>query len=140
MAKSDFKYPGWRASLLAMSIGFLIVFPFRADAQSTFPQARTFSQQGGEAIFMGLCRDCHMANARGAVGAGAYPSLASNPKLAVAGYPISVVTNGQKAMPAFGPMLNDRQIADVVNYIRTHFGNSFADKAGPADVKSIRPE
>jgi mono/diheme cytochrome c family protein len=99
---------------------------------------RGFMEQGGEALFKGICQGCHMPNAQGAVGAGMYPALAKNPKLEVAGYPIAVVVNGQKAMPAFGGMLNDQQIADVVTYIRTHFGNNYKDKVTAADVKAAR--
>ena len=81
-----------------------------------------------------------MPNAGGAAGAGSYPALANNTKLEVAGYPIAVLVNGQKAMPAFiGSKLNDQQIADVVNYIRTHFGNKYTDRVTAADVKSARP-
>ena len=79
-----------------------------------------------------------MPDAKGAVGAGMYPALASNAKLETAGYPVSVVTHGQKAMPAFGALLNDQQIADVVNYVRTHFGNNYRDKVKPEDVKQLR--
>ena len=98
-----------------------------------------FTEQGGEAIFKNVCQGCHMPDAKGAVGAGMYPALAKNPKLEVAGYPVSVVVNGQKAMPAFGGMMSDQQIADVVNYVRTHFGNNYKDKVAPADVKAVRP-
>ena len=98
-----------------------------------------FTEQGGEAIFKNVCQGCHMAQALGAVGAGMYPALAKNPKLEVAGYPVSVVVNGQKAMPAFGGMFSDQQVADVVNYVRTHFGNTYKDKVTPADVKAARP-
>lgn len=100
---------------------------------------RGFTEQGGENLYKNICQGCHMPNAQGAVGAGAYPALAKNPKLEVAGYPISVVVNGQKAMPAFGPMLTDQQIADVINYVRTHFGNNYKDAVSPADVKAARP-
>src|SRR6185312_12916750 len=80
-------------------------------------------QQGGEALYKGICQDCHMPDGRGAEGAGHYPALAKNPKLAEPGYPISVVTHGLKSMPAFGGAMDDQQIADVVNYIRSgHFG------------------
>jgi mono/diheme cytochrome c family protein len=34
--------------------------------------------------------------------------------------------------------LDDQQIADVVNYVRTHFGNKYRDKVKPADVKALR--
>lgn len=97
-----------------------------------------FTEQGGEALYKNICQGCHMPNAQGGVGAGAYPALAKNPKLEVAGYPIAVVVNGQKAMPAFGSMLNDQQIADVINYVRTHFGNNYKDAVKPADVKAAR--
>jgi mono/diheme cytochrome c family protein len=95
--------------------------------------------QGGEAIFKGVCQGCHMPDAKGVTGAGAYPALAHNSKLETAGYAIAVVVNGQKAMPALGPMMTDQQIADVVNYIRSNFNNSYRDKVTPADVKLARP-
>jgi len=97
-----------------------------------------YSFQGGQAIFTNVCQDCHMPNAQGAVGAGMYPALAKNAKLEVAGYPVAVVTHGQKAMPAFGGLLNDQQIADVVNYVRANFGNKYKDKVTAADVKAQR--
>ena len=97
-----------------------------------------FSFQGGQAIFTNICQGCHMPNAQGAVGAGMYPALAKNAKLEVAGYPVAVVVHGQKAMPAFGSLLNDQQIADVVNYVRGNFGNKYKDKVSAADVKAQR--
>ena|SRR6185503_7766820 len=98
-----------------------------------------FPQLGGEALYKGICQDCHMPDGRGAEGAGHYPALAKNPKLAEPGYPISVVTQGLKSMPAFGGALSDQQIADVVNYIRSgHFGNAYRDTVKPEDVKNAR--
>lgn len=97
-----------------------------------------FPQQGGEALYKGICQDCHMPDGRGAEGAGHYPALAKNPKLAEPGYPISVVTGGLKSMPAFGGAMDDQQIADVVNYVRTHFGNAYKDRVKPEDVKNAR--
>ena len=95
--------------------------------------------KGGQAVYTNVCQGCHMPDAKGAVGAGMYPALAKNPKLEVAGYPVSVIVNGQKAMPALGGMFSDQQVADVTNYIRTHFGNNYKDKVTPADVKAARP-
>ena len=97
-----------------------------------------FPMQGGEAIYQGVCQGCHMPDAKGAVGAGAYPALAGNEKLEEGGYPIGVIINGQKAMPPLGPYFSDAQIADVVNYIRTHFGNHYTDKVTAAEVKTMR--
>ena len=118
-----------------------LFFSTGADAQGSGGGGRGFrgfTEQGGEALYKGICQGCHMPNAQGAVGAGMYPALAKNPKLEVAGYPIAVVVNGQKAMPAFGSMLSDQQIADVINYVRTHFGNNYKDAVKPADVKAAR--
>jgi cytochrome c5 len=97
-----------------------------------------FPFQGGEAIYKGMCQGCHMPDAKGAVGAGAYPALAKDENLETAAYPVSIVLKGQKAMPFFGMQLDDRQIADVVNYVRTHFGNKYRDKVKPEDVKLAR--
>jgi mono/diheme cytochrome c family protein len=124
---------------IALVTCFLSAAPV-AEAQRITPQPQMFPEQGGEAIYKGICQGCHMPDAKGGVGAGMYPALANNSKLAVAGYPVSVVTNGQKAMPAFiGSKLSDQQVADVVNYIRTHFGNHYSDAVTAGDVKAARP-
>jgi mono/diheme cytochrome c family protein len=41
-------------------------------------------------------------------------------------------------MPPLGEMMNDDQIAAVVNYVRTHFGNNYQDAVTAADVKAVR--
>jgi mono/diheme cytochrome c family protein len=106
-----------------------------AQAQQIRPG---FPQQSGEDIFKGICQGCHMPDAKGAVGAGRYPALVDDKNLAAAGYPIGIVLHGQKAMPWFSDYLTDDQVANVVNYVRTHFGNSYTDMVTPADVKQQR--
>ena len=120
---------------LAVAAGLLLSSGARAQIGL---RPALLPQQGGEAIYKGICQGCHMPDAQGAVGAGIYPALARNSKLEVAGYPISVIIHGQKAMPAFGLAFDDRQIADVVNYIRSHFGNDYKDAVTPQDVRSAR--
>ncbi len=97
-----------------------------------------YPQQTGEGLYQGICQGCHMPNAQGAVGAGAYPALAGDKRLAAKAYPELVVLRGQKAMPAFGPSFSDAQVAAVVNYVRTHFGNSYTDTVTVEDVKALR--
>jgi mono/diheme cytochrome c family protein len=97
-----------------------------------------FELQGGEALYSNICQGCHMADAKGAVGAGVYPALAANPHLASAAYVARMVLNGRKAMPGFGDNLSDQQVADTVNYLRSHFGNRYSDRLQAADVKSLR--
>jgi len=94
------------------------------------------TQESGEEIYATLCQACHMEGGVGA--AGAYPALAGNPKLASADYPLSVVIGGRRGMPPFGSTLTDRQVATVVNYVRTHFGNEFAPPVTADDVSAAR--
>ncbi len=43
-------------------------------------------------------------------------------------------------MPPVGRMMSDEQVAAVVNFVRTHFGNTYSDEVAAADVKGVRPE
>jgi mono/diheme cytochrome c family protein len=79
-----------------------------------------------------------MPDGQGAQGSAAYPALANNPKLEAAGYPITIVVQGQRAMPAFGGILSDAQVAEVVTFIRTHWGNDYRGPVKPQDVESVR--
>jgi mono/diheme cytochrome c family protein len=97
-----------------------------------------FFEMSGEELFVNVCRGCHMTDGRGATGAGTYPSLAGNRNLAASGYPVEIIVNGQRGMPPFGPMMNDDQVAAVVNYVRTHFGNDYRDAVTANDVKAAR--
>ena len=97
-----------------------------------------FSEQTGEALYTNVCQACHMSNGEGAVGAGRYPSLAKNTKLEAGDYPTYVVLHGQKAMPAVGRLMTDEQVAAVVTYIRTHFGNDYKEPVTAEQVKKAR--
>ena len=79
----------------------------------------------GAVVYEQVCQACHMANAKGAAGAGRIAALAANPNLRYPEYPIGVVTGGKGAMPWFRGELTDQQIADVITYVRTHFGNNY---------------
>jgi mono/diheme cytochrome c family protein len=119
-------------ALLAMTV----LVARTADAQEIY--AGKFPQQTGEDLFRNICQGCHMPDAKGAIGAGAYPALAGNPRLGVAVYPITVVLHGQRAMPPFGESLDDQQVANVINYVRSHFGNRYKDQVTPDAVKARR--
>ncbi|HEY8255579.1 MAG TPA: hypothetical protein VIG39_13110, partial [Rhizomicrobium sp.] len=85
------------AILAILSLTVPAIADTAAPAPPPRPNARggKFPMQGGQAIYEGVCQGCHMPGAVGAVGAGAYPALASDPKLEVAGYPVGVIMNGQ---------------------------------------------
>jgi mono/diheme cytochrome c family protein len=120
--------------------------PVSGSAQGTGPSASEpafsagfgFVETSGEQLFAGICRGCHMSDGKGAVGAGTYPSLAGDRNLEASGYPVHVVVNGQRGMPPFGSMMSNDQVAAVVNYLRTHFGNGYQDGVTADDVKAAR--
>lgn len=120
----------------ALAVAVLLAGGGAALAQ--FADPGHFSEKDGAALYSNICQGCHMADGRGAVGAGTYPALAGDDKLASAGYPIAIVVNGQKGMPGFAAMLSDDQIAEVVTYVRTHFGNHYTDAVSAGDVAPAR--
>ncbi len=123
--------------MLIVSAALFSLPSFAADAP-VFSHGDKFDEQTGETLYAGICQACHMPNAKGAAAAGHYPALAGNPKLQAAGYPLTVILHGLNGMPPVGEMLTDEQVAKVVNYVRTHFGNNYADAVKPEDVKAIR--
>jgi len=102
--------------------------------------AARFTQQGGETLYRSICQGCHMPGGEGAhSGAGFFPDLRKNQRLAAGAYPALVVLNGLHGMPPFGHQLDDQQVADVVNYIRSDFGNQYSDVLTPQAVSGMRP-
>ncbi len=104
----------------------------------TFSSGYRFVEMSGEELYVNVCRGCHMADAMGATGAGGYPSLAFNRNLEASRFAVDLVVNGRRAMPPFADMMSDDQIAAVVNYLRTHFGNNYQDAVTAADVHAVR--
>ena len=91
----------------------------------------------GAQVYQQVCQACHMANAQGGAGAGVIPALANNPRLGVAAYPISVVLAGRGAMPWLDDELTHAQIAEVVGYVRTHFGNNYPAPVPETEVNRM---
>ncbi|MDZ4374059.1 MAG: cytochrome c [Phenylobacterium sp.] len=88
----------------------------------------------GADVYRMYCQACHMADAKGAVGAAAFPALAGNPRMGTAAYAIYVIQEGKAGMPPFKSMLSREQTAAVVGYLRTHFGNQYAEPVTAAEV------
>lgn len=131
-----------RAALCALAL--VIAWPAAAaaaDAPSKAPAMShgwTFGEQGGADLYSHVCAACHQPDAKGAVGAGTYPPLAGDKKLVSAGFMLNVLLRGLNGMPPLGDMMSDAQVADVVNFVRTHFGNHYADAVSAADVAAAR--
>jgi mono/diheme cytochrome c family protein len=139
LRKCNFSAAALAAGLALMATVVLFsAAAYAQDGQRTFSSGYRFVEMSGEELYNNICRGCHMGDAKGASGAGAYPSLAANRNLESAGYPITLVVRGRKAMPPFGEMMSDAQVAAVVNYLRTHFGNSYSDVVTPQEVSDAR--
>jgi mono/diheme cytochrome c family protein len=99
-------------------------------AAATFGAAH--AQGGGKSLFEQNCAACHQADGKGIPGA--FPNLAGNayvqgdPK-AVAG----TVLNGRGGMPTFRAELSRAQIAEILTYVRSAWGNT----AGPVDTATV---
>jgi len=102
------------------------------------------SVAAGAKIYASNCSGCH-GKAGGGLGT-IIPNLAGNDAV-MASVPTNVigaVLNGLApwrigpAMPSFAASMNDQQIADVANYVRTAFGNTATADATPADVMALR--
>ncbi|MET0964561.1 MAG: cytochrome c [Noviherbaspirillum sp.] len=102
----------------------------------------------GAVLYEKQCASCHGADGRGAPAA--YPPLAGNRSLALpaatnairmvlnGGYPPSTEGNPRPyGMPPFGPVLSDHEVAAVVSYIRTSWGNQGAPVSS-VDVARLR--
>jgi mono/diheme cytochrome c family protein len=119
-----------------------------ADSASVTPAAGV-GNVGGAEIYGHICQACHMPQAQGAVGAGHYPKLAGDPTLVSWQYVALTVLNGKNGMPGFGVTpqhfefpfgavhLSDAQVAEVVNYVRSHFGNRYKDRVTAAQVAAL---
>jgi len=110
------------------------------------------SDSSGADVYNHICQGCHMSQGEGAIGAGHYPKLAGDLTLASWQYVALTVLQGRNGMPAFGTPentvwegppgfglvhLSDAQIADVVNYVRSHFGNNFRERVSASDVAKL---
>jgi mono/diheme cytochrome c family protein len=104
----------------------------------------------GEKIFNQQCSTCHQADGKGTPGV--YPPLAGSPfvegdetraiSIVIAGIggPIEVLGNKfNNNMPELGSSLKDKQIADVLTYVRQAWGHKEPPVA-PEKVAEVRKE
>lgn len=115
----------------------------------------------GKEVYGATCSACHMANGQGLPGT--FPPLVDGKEFAASAAMtkpleergfwkdgkivlgpsakhIDIVLHGiaGTAMAAFGPQLNDVDIAAVVTFERNAFGNSTGDVVQPKDIKAAR--
>jgi mono/diheme cytochrome c family protein len=126
------------SSLNSLTAAALIALASPAMAQGDGPgggATNTAPAESGAQVYEQICQACHMADAKGDTQAGTIPALAANPKLKDRAYPIGVVVRGRGGMPPFAGMLSKAQIAEVINYVRTHFSNHYSDPVTMHDIE-----
>ena len=90
----------------------------------------------GKSAYMDNCSACHQVSGKGVKGA--FPALAGSPF--VQGDPKIVMTtvlNGRAGMPAFKDDLTDTDLAAILTYVRTSWGNK-TSAIKPTDVLAAR--
>ena len=108
----------------------------------------------GEAIYNkeGYCGTCHQPNGNGLESSG-FPPLSKSKwvtgntdrliKVVLNGLYGPLEINGVKylgnvPMTPYGGMLNDEEIAAVLNYVRNSFGNNVPELVTPTQIKEVR--
>jgi mono/diheme cytochrome c family protein len=125
-----------RRFLMALGLVVALATPARADEPGPGGSKPIVPKTGAD-IYRVYCQACHMADARGAQGAGRFPALAGNPRMGTTGYAAFILANGRGGMPWFKDTLSKAQAAEVLGYIRTHFGNDYRDPVTPDDVAAF---
>jgi cytochrome c oxidase subunit 2 len=90
----------------------------------------------GEKVYTANCAVCHQPTGKGA---GQFPALDGS-KVAngpIAGH-VNIVLKGKGAMPTWGTVLNDVEIASVITYERNAWGNHTGDILQPMQVADAR--
>jgi len=112
-----------------MMLGFTIVFASFIFQDQDLEE----SKKRGEGIYMSYCITCHMDKGQGIQGA--FPPLANSDYLMadkerairtiLNGLTEEITVNGQVYFGEMTPQdLNDRKIADVLNFIMNSWGNN----------------
>jgi|WetSurMetagenome_2_1015567.scaffolds.fasta_scaffold239709_2 mono/diheme cytochrome c family protein len=133
---------------------FLLILPLAIACQRTPPPMiektpAAAAPDPGESLYLKYCMACHQADGSGVPGM--YPPIQSTDwvqggkdrliGLLLKGQQGEIEVNGKPfrgIMPAH-TYLTDNEIAEVLTYVRSHFGNQ-ADAVTPEEVQRLRAE
>ena len=129
-------------AMLGAGVVSLNIRPTRAEAFRSGPGPG--STLRGQKIYEQTCLPCHQADAGGVPGMTPplqKSSYVQGPATKVIGIVLNGLNDGveiygetySNPMPPFGTVLKDQEIADVLTYVRSNFGN----KAGPVTVTQV---
>lgn len=104
-----------RQLIVSMSSALALAFFSQTNAQETYAE--------GNALFLANCAECHQSNGQGLPNV--YPALAGNETVLGSGADVALVLIiGRGEMPSFAGVLSDQEMAEVINYIRSSWGNT----------------
>jgi cytochrome c oxidase subunit 2 len=121
--------------------------PGAAGPPPSEPPPSGTAMAGDRSVYVQHCASCHQSTGAGVPGA--FPPLADNDHLADASFVIRTVLRGKSGpivvrgqpyngqMPALGAQLSDSEVASVVTYVRSSFGNHFGN-VSESQVKALR--
>lgn len=93
-------------------------------------------EMDGKSLFLKNCAACHQSTGKGIPGA--FPALAGNKFVQGQGNDVAaVLLKGRGGMPDFSDSLSDRDIATVLTFVRSNWGNK-ADGLNETDVGALR--
>lgn len=117
-------------------------------AATPAPAAAASTGRTGEQVYTQVCVTCHQANGEGMTGV--YPPLAGSEwmaksnetliKIVLHGLMGEIEVKGAKynnVMSPWGSALNDEEIANVLTYVRSSWGNT-GDAVKADEVKAVR--
>ena len=125
----------------------LVFSSYISTEKTTAPSAKSETEQPGKAVYKKYCLTCHQSNGSGVPGM--YPPLSKgswvgkNPNELIAiilkGLKGEIEVKGETYKNAMPPQtkITDRELANVLTYIRTNFGNNFTPIT-PDMVKKVR--
>ncbi|MBS1537466.1 MAG: cytochrome c [Bacteroidetes bacterium] len=119
------------------------------DAKKQVEAGGTATSGGpGAAVFSKICATCHQGNGKGLPGT--YPPLAGSEfatgestrpiRIVLHGFKGKIVRGGKEYNGLMAPWkdsMTDQEIADVLTYVRSNWGNS-APAVTPDEVKAVR--
>ena len=126
---------------LAVAVGLLVA----TVAFDAMPRAVAAAHPDGKKLYLERCASCHQPDGKGV--SGTFPPLAGNKDetakdpsrvigIVLHGLNTELVVNGKKypgGMPAWKGQLSNAEIAAILTYIRSSWGN----KASPVTEKQV---